>query len=285
MFTETPDLIRERLVQEGTGIHADVALKRVNAAHPYGVRLWDADRPATRWTYDSARASTTRSTFSWRRDVLQLAPNAASISGKERAALLMEDIRKLASETTASIWHTEGNVASTATHRTRKPRRLFRRNCRRRIHRNAGGGPEARERLLRSSRTGRTKWDPQNPNLPRPGSRRRVNLYFKARTILGRIGPEGPAASCAGVPRLPGNVKFVDFSGRLDDLRNGGGDATGQDRSSLLYEVLEHRRRGAAETGPRGETLPTAPYGRRARRQRLVCGLSRRLGASEKESR
>ena len=41
MFTETPDLI-QGLVQEGTGIHADV-FKRVNAAYPYGVRLWDAD--------------------------------------------------------------------------------------------------------------------------------------------------------------------------------------------------------------------------------------------------
>ena len=41
MFTETPDLI-QGLVQEGTGIHADV-FKRANAAYPYGVRLWDAD--------------------------------------------------------------------------------------------------------------------------------------------------------------------------------------------------------------------------------------------------
>ena len=41
MFTETPDLI-QGLVQEGTGIHADV-FKRVNATYPYGVRLWDAD--------------------------------------------------------------------------------------------------------------------------------------------------------------------------------------------------------------------------------------------------
>ena len=41
MFTETPDLI-QGLVHEGTGVHADV-FKRVNAAYPYGVRLWDAD--------------------------------------------------------------------------------------------------------------------------------------------------------------------------------------------------------------------------------------------------
>ena len=41
MFTWTPDLI-QTLVQEGTGIHADV-FKRVNAAYPYGVKLWDED--------------------------------------------------------------------------------------------------------------------------------------------------------------------------------------------------------------------------------------------------
>ena len=40
-FTWTPDLI-QALVQECTGIHADV-FKRVNAAYPYGVRLWDED--------------------------------------------------------------------------------------------------------------------------------------------------------------------------------------------------------------------------------------------------
>ena len=41
MFTETPDLI-QALAQEATGIHADV-FKRVSAAYPYGVRLWDGD--------------------------------------------------------------------------------------------------------------------------------------------------------------------------------------------------------------------------------------------------
>ena len=41
MFIETPDLI-QALEQDGTGIHADV-FKHVNAAYPYGVRLWDAD--------------------------------------------------------------------------------------------------------------------------------------------------------------------------------------------------------------------------------------------------
>ena len=41
MFTETPNLI-QTLEQEGTGIHADV-FQRVNAAYPYGVRLWEED--------------------------------------------------------------------------------------------------------------------------------------------------------------------------------------------------------------------------------------------------
>ena len=41
MFTETPDLI-QTLEKEGTGIHADV-FERVNAAYPYGVRLWEED--------------------------------------------------------------------------------------------------------------------------------------------------------------------------------------------------------------------------------------------------
>ena len=36
-----PDLI-QALDQDGTGIHADV-FKRVNAAYPYGVRLWEED--------------------------------------------------------------------------------------------------------------------------------------------------------------------------------------------------------------------------------------------------
>ena len=41
MFIETPDLI-QALEQDGTGIRADV-FKRVNAAYPYGVTLWDED--------------------------------------------------------------------------------------------------------------------------------------------------------------------------------------------------------------------------------------------------
>src|SRR3984957_8100378 len=45
MFTWTPGLI-QTLVQEDTGIHADV-FKRVNAAYPYEVRLWDEDTGST----------------------------------------------------------------------------------------------------------------------------------------------------------------------------------------------------------------------------------------------
>jgi hypothetical protein len=41
IFTWTPDLI-QTLVQDDTGIHADV-FKRVSAAYPYGVRLWNED--------------------------------------------------------------------------------------------------------------------------------------------------------------------------------------------------------------------------------------------------
>ncbi len=81
MFTDTPDLI-QTLVQEGTGVHADV-FKRVNAAYPYGVRLWDEDTGNTlevqlcRSLADaiySARGAT----------LSQRAPLA--LSGKERAA-------------------------------------------------------------------------------------------------------------------------------------------------------------------------------------------------------
>jgi hypothetical protein len=41
IFTWTPDLI-QTLVQDDTGIHADV-FKRVSAAYPYEVRLWNED--------------------------------------------------------------------------------------------------------------------------------------------------------------------------------------------------------------------------------------------------
>ena len=45
MFTETPDLI-QGLVQEGTGIHADV-FKRVNAAYPRDLLSPRSDEAAT----------------------------------------------------------------------------------------------------------------------------------------------------------------------------------------------------------------------------------------------
>jgi hypothetical protein len=45
MFTWTPGLI-QTLVQEDTGVHADV-FKRVSAAYPYEVRLWDEDTGST----------------------------------------------------------------------------------------------------------------------------------------------------------------------------------------------------------------------------------------------
>ena len=59
-------------------------------------------------------------------------------------------------------------------HRTRKPRRLFGRNVVAEFIA-AGGGPEARERLLRRLRT-EGQWDPQIPNFRAAASRRRVNL-------------------------------------------------------------------------------------------------------------
>ena len=51
-------------------------------------------------------------------------------------------------------------------HRARKPRRLFGRNVVAEFIA-AGGGPEARERLLRSLRT-EGQWDPQIPPRQRP---------------------------------------------------------------------------------------------------------------------
>ena len=81
MFTETPDLI-QALVQEGTGIHADV-FKRVNAAYPYGVRLWDGDTGNTLElrlckSLDDAIYSARGATFSQRAQ--------RALSGKEIAA-------------------------------------------------------------------------------------------------------------------------------------------------------------------------------------------------------
>jgi hypothetical protein len=81
MFTETPDLI-QALVQEGTGIHADV-FKRVDAAYPYGVRLWDGDTGNTLEvrlckSLDDAIYSARGATCSQR--------TQRALSGKERAA-------------------------------------------------------------------------------------------------------------------------------------------------------------------------------------------------------
>ena len=88
MFTETPDLI-QGLVQEGTGIHADV-FKRVNAAYPYGVRLWDADTGNT-LDVRLARASTTRSTQPEER----CPPNAPNAPSRAKRGRHDGGIRKL----------------------------------------------------------------------------------------------------------------------------------------------------------------------------------------------
>jgi hypothetical protein len=92
MFAETPDLI-QALVQEGTGTHADV-FKRVSAAYPYGVRF-GTGTPATRWSYDSARASTTRSTQPEERRARN-APNSPSRAKRRRHdADIRQTVRKL----------------------------------------------------------------------------------------------------------------------------------------------------------------------------------------------
>ena len=75
MFIETPDLI-QALEQDGAGIHADV-FKRVNAAYPYGVRLWDEDTGNT-LEIRLCRVSTTRFTQPEER----CAPNAQAASSK-----------------------------------------------------------------------------------------------------------------------------------------------------------------------------------------------------------
>jgi hypothetical protein len=64
---------------------------------------------------------------------------------------------------------------------TRKPRRLVGRNVVTEFIA-AGGGPEARERLLRKLRT-EERWDPQIPNFRAPaGASERICNF--ARTIL-----------------------------------------------------------------------------------------------------
>jgi len=80
MYTETPDLI-QALVQEGTGIHADV-FKR--AAYPYGVRLWDED---TGNTLDVRLCkSLDDAIYSARGAVSSQRARSGKESGKERAA-------------------------------------------------------------------------------------------------------------------------------------------------------------------------------------------------------
>ena len=71
------------------------------------------------------------------------------------------------SETTAPDLATEATWRRLP-HRTRKPRRLFGRNVVAEFI-VAGGGPEARERLLRSLRT-EGQWDPQIPNFRAPAA-------------------------------------------------------------------------------------------------------------------
>jgi hypothetical protein len=76
----TPHLIQARM-QEGAGIHADV-FKRVNAAHPLGVRLWDEDTGDTLEvrlckSLDDAIYSARGATFS-------SAPNASSPKSPSR---------------------------------------------------------------------------------------------------------------------------------------------------------------------------------------------------------
>jgi hypothetical protein len=83
----------------------------------------------------------------------------------------MMEVSENFSETTAPDMVTEATWRRLP-HRTRKPRRLFGRNVVAEFIA-AGGGPEARERLLRSLRT-EGQWDPQIPNF-RAGSRSTVN--------------------------------------------------------------------------------------------------------------
>ena len=159
MFTETPDLI-QGLVQEGTGIHADV-FKRVSAAYPYWVRLWDADTGNTldvRLLQEPRR----RDLLSRRSDVLPNAPNLPSRVKRGRHDGVYQ---KILLETTAPDLATE---ATWPPHRTRKPRRLFGWNVVAEFIA-AGGGPEAREWLLRRLRTGGQS-APIDPELPRPAA-------------------------------------------------------------------------------------------------------------------
>jgi len=73
----------------------------------------------------------------------------------------MMEVSEYSSEATALDLAAEATWRRSP-HRTRKPRRLFGRNVVAEFIA-AGGGPEARERLLRGLRT-EGQWDPQVPN-------------------------------------------------------------------------------------------------------------------------
>jgi hypothetical protein len=83
----------------------------------------------------------------------------------------MMEVSENFSETTAPDLATEATLRRPP-HQTRKPRRLFGRNVVAEFIA-AGGGPEAREWLLRRLRTG-GQWDPTDPELPRPQPDQRV---------------------------------------------------------------------------------------------------------------
>src|SRR6202020_1775912 len=101
-----------RLANHGCAINANV-FKRVNAAYPYGVRLWDEDTGNT----------------------LEI-----------RLCKSLDD----------AIYSARGAMCSQ--HASRVAEFIA-----------AGGGPEARERLLRRLRT-EGRWDPQIPNFRAPAA-------------------------------------------------------------------------------------------------------------------
>ena len=76
----------------------------------------------------------------------------------------MMEVSENSSETMAPDLATEATWCRPP-HQTRKPRRLFGRDVVAEFIA-AGGGPEARERLLRRLRT-EGQWDPQIPFMPR----------------------------------------------------------------------------------------------------------------------
>ena len=79
----------------------------------------------------------------------------------------MMEVSENFSETTAPDMATEATWRRPP-HRTREPHRLFGRNVVAEFIA-AGGGPEARERLLRRLRT-EGQWDPQIPNFRAPAA-------------------------------------------------------------------------------------------------------------------